>query len=168
MAKEKEKKEEKPKAPKPKPVEKFYAMYANYHFCYPVIDEETGKPRIQTNPQTGNPVFDVDGNPRIVTKMEKFIPISIKMSAGFLSVAEYNPNDESKQNEARGIALRKLAAQDNIRVYTESDHEERTNHDAWIEKKRIRELQERLDAAESELKTYRDLDKQIAEIEGKG
>jgi hypothetical protein len=161
-----EKKEEKIKTPKVEPIERFYAQYALYHFVYRIMDEETKKPKIMTNPLTGNPIYDVDGNPRVLTFMERFTTESDKMSKGFLSYAVYDPNDKSKQNEERGRVLRKLAAQENIRVFTESDHEEKTNRDAWIEKKRVRDLQDKVDNLESELKTYRQLDEQIAEIEG--
>jgi len=161
-----EKKEEKPKAPKPKPIERYYATYENYSFVYPLVDED-GKPKFKTNPVTGANVYDVDGNPIILTKMEKFETISNMMSKGYLSCATHDPNDTSAQNQIRGEKLKYISNAENISVYTEGAHEERTNRDAWLEKKRVRELQNKVDSLEDELKSYRELDAQIAEIEGK-
>lgn len=146
------------------PIEKFYALYANYYFTYPVVDED-GKPLLQTNTVTGNVLRDTNGQPRFVMKMEQFKPIRTKMSQGFLSEAVFDPNTKDQQELARGKALRELAAQDGIDVLTEDKKDQHENYAAWEEKKKRKELEERLENAEAQASKAEALEKRIRELE---
>jgi hypothetical protein len=148
------------------PIERFFARYANFHFHYAVIGND-GKPAYKTNPATGNNIYDVDGNPQPILKQEKFKTVQDKMSKGFLSVAEFNPNTEDKQELERGNELRKLAAQRDIMVFTEEAYEKAENYDKWVEKQRRVEVESRLANAETKAARVDELEKRLAELEGK-
>jgi len=150
-------------APKTLPVEKFYAKYAVYNFCYPVIGPD-GKRVYRTNHTTGNLVYNSAGEPVPIMKMERFKTVQPKMSKGFLSVATFNPNTDDAQELARGEALRKLSKQSDIAVFDEDTHEQKSNYDKWVEKQRRIEAEKTAKAKDAKIA---ELEKQIAEAEGK-
>lgn len=162
-----ESKEEKPvETEKPLPVEKFYARYMVYHFNYPVIGKD-GKPAFRSNPITGNLVYDSEGNPVPVTKQERFQTLRDRMSKGYLSVAEFDPNNKDPQAQARGEALRNLSKQIDIEVWTEDENDKRENYDRWVEKKRREEAESKISVLESKAAKVEELEKRLAELEGK-
>jgi hypothetical protein len=148
------------------PIETFYALYSNFRFSYPVVDDE-GKQVWQTNHQTGNPLYDVDGNKVPIIKTEKFKTLRDKMSRGFLSSASFDPNSEDKQELARGKALKDLAAQRDIQVYTESEHDKMENYDKWVEKQGRLEAEKKIADLETKASRVDALEKRLAELEGK-
>ena len=154
---------------KPKPVEKFYALYSSYHFSYPTVitNEKTGKVQeaIRTNPVTGNPVYDVNGQPKKVMILERFKPIRTKMSQGFLSEAVFDPNTDDPQKIARGEALRDLANQPDVYVLTEDQKDKNENLAAWLEKKKRKEMESRLEKAEATAARAEEPEKRINELE---
>jgi hypothetical protein len=99
--------------------------------------------------------------------MERFKNLVDKMSKGYLSVAEYDPNNTDPQNVIRGEALRALAKKEDIYVYSADEHEKMTNYSAFVEKKRREELEGRLAEAEEKVARTEELEKRLAELEGK-
>ncbi len=121
-----------------KPIEKFLATYAVYHFSYNVIDPDTGKPVIKRD-ENNNPLYSVGGKKKTVQQIERFKTLSDKMSKGFLSYAEYDPNNEDPQEQERGRALRAESVKDDVSVYTEDVYQKQDNYEAFVERKALKD-----------------------------
>jgi hypothetical protein len=147
------------------PVEKYYAPYASKYFSYPVIyvDDNGDVREVIKKDYKGNMQFTVNGKPLKVMEREKFVPIRTKMSQGFLSEAVFDPNTEDPQELARGEALRKLV--NGVDVLTEEQKDKRENLAAWIEKKKRKELEDRLAVAEANAARADELEKRLMKLE---
>jgi hypothetical protein len=161
-------KEEKTEVKKPAkvkkllPIEKYYAAYANYTFSYDVIGRD-GEPAVKRDNKNMER-YDVSGNPVRIQKQEKFITINSKMSEGFLSYAEHDPNDESPQAIERGRALRAESEKEDIKLYDEETHEKLSNYAAYVERQKAKELGELVASKDDEIAS---LKARIAAAEGK-
>ena len=147
-----------------KPIEKFYALHSNFHFSYPVVSDD-GKPAYQTNNVTGNVLSDVNGQPRFVMKIEQFRPVRTKLSQGFLSEALFDPNIRDPQEMVRGKTLRDLANQDGVKVLTSDKKDQHENYAAWVEKRKRKDMEERLENAEAQAARAQELEDRIKELE---
>lgn len=147
-----------------KPIEKFYALHSNFHFSYPVVGDD-GKPAYQTNHVTGNALRDINGQPKFVMKVEQFRPVRTKLSQGFLSEAIFDPNIREPQEIARGKTLRDLANQDGVRVLTADKKDQHENYAAWAEKRKRKDMEERLENAEAQAARAQELEDRIKELE---
>lgn len=145
-------------------IERFYALHANFHFSYPVVGDD-GKPIYQNNHVTGNVLRDINGQPKYVMKVEQFRPVRTKLSQGFLSEALYDPNIRDPQEMARGKTLRDLAAQDGVRVLTADKKDQHENYAAWAEKRKRKDMEDRLENAEAQAARAQELEARIKELE---
>lgn len=149
---------------KPKQKVRFYAQFLRYSFDYNAVDEN-GKQKYLTNPATGQQKYDnVTGEPIPIHKSGVFKTLSDKMSKGYLSYFEFDPSDESAQNQELGKALFALAQNKAIKVETQEAYDLRTNPEKAAETARVRALQSELEAKEEVLSSK---DETIAALEAK-
>jgi hypothetical protein len=151
---------------KRKPLERYMALYYKYTYMYPKVNKD-GKPAFKTNPVTGNPVYDVDGNPQPVMLVGEFRNIQSKMSKGYLSEDVFDPNTSDPQEIARGEALRELSKKPDISVYTEDVHDQKSNPAMYAEKVKRLETEARLAEAEVKASRVAELERRLAEADGK-
>lgn len=146
---------EEPKV-KMKPKVKFHAKYANYVLPYKVVDPDTGKPVQKTNPSNGEKAYNSRGNPIFVTKKIEFATIEPKLARGFHSMHEWDPNDDSFQNQEIGKELSRLAKADNPDILDNEGWEKLRNTAVWREKRKTQDLEARLAEQEALNKTLSD------------
>jgi len=161
MADEKAKKA---KTAKRKPIEKYYAYRANQAFYYDVVDPDNGKPLIKRD-GNNQPMIGPTGQFIRITRRERFHTLENRMSKGFLSYIEFDPNTDDPQELVRGDALRELAKRpDQSKIVCEEVHEKTTNYKAYVERKRVNDLEDQLAAKDQKLA---ELEAKIKAAEGK-
>lgn len=158
------------KVMKLKPKEKFYAKFLKFTFDYPKVDA-AGKPVVQMNPHTGQPLYDSLGNVKPIHLTESFQILNPIFAKGYLSYAEFDPNTTDAQEIVRGEVLRKLSKERDILVFTEEDYIQLTNPQQANERKARKALEEENAALKSQLEesafTIAELEEKATAIEKK-
>ena len=154
------------------PIKRYYAKYLNYAFDVDVVDDN-GEVKVKQNNQ-GNNVLDSEGNTIPIHKMLKFTNVHERVSQGYLSRYDFDPNDTSAQNVVIGKRLEQLDADQGVSVECEDKFEKRTNAAAYSEKQKRKELEseiEKLKTEKAEQAAQYDnpdfLEKRLAEVLGK-
>jgi len=151
-----------PVVAKPKKRIRYIARYAKYHFDYPSVNDD-GTIKVKSNAQ--GPMVDSEGNHIPIHKHAQFITDQSKMSKGFLSHFDFDPNDTSEQNKVLGLALQKLADDTSLpAVMTEDSYDATTNAPMYAEKKRAEELEAKVEMLEQKLNTPEELEKRLEEL----
>lgn len=130
--------------PKKKPIQTFHAQYARYTFTYRIVDPETGEGIYKVNPTTGQKLTNMRGQFIFETKQEDFKTVEGKLSRGFHSTREWDPNDTSFQNQEICKELNKLADKPTPDVLNDEDWQKLKNSAVWKEKQRTKDLESRL------------------------
>jgi len=141
---------------------KYFAMYSNHLTAYPVVNED-GSPVYYAD-SNGNPKYDGDGRKMQVMRNLKFRTERDKMSEGYLCSFEFDPNDESAQNQAIGKVLERQANDSSVFVFTQDDFDKMDNYDKWREKKRAEMAEGALEQKDA---TIAALEAKLAELSGK-
>jgi len=154
------------------PVKRYYAKYLNYAFDVKVVDDN-GEEKVKQNNQ-GNNVLDSEGNTIPIHKMLKFTNVHERVSQGYLSRFDFDPNDTTAQNIVIGERLEQLDADQGVSVENEDKFEKRTNAQAYNEKQKRKELEDEVAQLKAEsakkLAQYDNpdfLEKRLAEVLGK-
>jgi hypothetical protein len=152
-----------PVVAKPKKRVRYYARYARYSFDYPAVNDD-GTVKVKRNAQ-GQEMYDADGAAIPIHKHAIFVVDQSKMSKGFLSHFDFDPNDTSEQNKVLGVALQKLADDTSLpAVMTEDSYDATTNAPMYVEKKRAAELEAKVEMLEQKLNTPEELEKRLEEL----
>lgn len=153
-------------------IKRYYAKYLSYAFDVEVVDED-GDAKVKRNNQ-GNDVLDSEGNTIPIHKQLMFTNVHERVSQGYLSRFDFDPNDASAQNVVIGERLEQLDADQGVSVECEDKFEKRTNAAAYSEKQKRKELEseiEQLEAESAEKSAQYDnpdfLEKRLAEVLGK-
>jgi hypothetical protein len=152
---------------------RFMAKYLNCSFSYPVVDD-SGKQKYATNHVTGIPLNDPSGNPVLIEKSARFVPREVRFAKGYVSEFLWDSENKGRgtttgqsdaQNAVIGETIKAFAAKRDTKVYVEDEYDQITNYDMWVQKKRRREIEQKLSAAENEAAQVPLLRARIAELE---
>lgn len=145
---------------------RYIAKFENFAFDVQAVDEN-GKPKIRMA-NTGNPMYDKDGNTIPITITKKFKHIGKVMHGGFLTgyLSEFffDPNDESPQNVLIGEKLVKLDADRGVEVETADKYERLDNPEAWEAKQKTKALEDRNAELENTLNDPEELSRRLEEL----
>ncbi len=130
------------------PLKRYYAKYLSYRFDVDVVDEK-GNVKVKQNNQ-GNNILDSDGNTIPIQKQIKFENVNERVSQGYLSRFDFDPNDTTPQNIIIGERLEKLDYDQGVNVECEDKFEQRTNAAAYSEKQKRKELESEIEKLRSE------------------
>ena len=148
-----------------KKIRRYYSRSMVQSFDYPAVDDK-GAFKIKRNTM-GQPIYDNEGNEQVISLFAKFTNLSERVSEGYLSYFDHDPNDESPQNVALGKVLESLAADRAVRIVDEDTYDKDQNPAMYTEKKR-REMLEaenaRLRGEVEKLKTPEELERRLAEL----
>lgn len=151
---------------KPLPKIRYIAKYENFSFDVQSVDEN-GKAKVRMT-NTGNPMYDKDGNTIPIHITKKFTYVGKVMKGGFLTgnISEYifDPNDTSPQNVIVGKRLEQLDKDRGVEVEVEDKYEKTDNPQAWEAKQKAIETETKLKDLEEKLNDPEELQRRLEEL----
>jgi hypothetical protein len=141
---------------------RYLAKYNNFGFDYPAVNDD-GTPKYKQNNQGGK-ILDGEGNAIPIHLHAKFTQLQTIMSKGYLSYYDYDPNDESAQNQAIGKTLEKLDIDQGVNVVTQAKYDREKNPDMVNERERREALEAELAEVKAKLDSPEELERRLSEL----
>lgn len=148
------------------PKKRYIAKYENFSFDVQAVDEN-GKPKVRMT-NTGNPMYDKDGNTIPIHITKKFTYVGKVMKGGFVTgnISEFifDPNDTSPQNVIIGKRLEQLDADRGVEMEVEDKYEMNANPQAWEAKKKAKDAEKELSELKEAMNDPEALSKRLEEL----